>query len=421
MDSQKRGAAPRDRPVKVRTRPATIRAAGTQIGSGSQAVNSGRSLIWLTDAVGYDSLECAGYTSLDRNPEIVTAVDTIARLVGAMTIHLMQHTAQGDLRVQDELSEIVDIRPNRNQTRSNFVRWIVRTMLLSGDGNAVVWPVTQGGRLRELLPVPAMLVSFVPEDLLGGYRIAIDGGIYDPENLLHFVLNPGELYPWRGQGYRMTLTDVANNLKQAAATEKGFMASKWKPSIIVKVDALTKEFAGKAGRQKLLQEYVEGSEAGEPWIIPAEQFSVEQVKPLTLSDLALADFVKLDKETVAAILGIPSFVLGVGDFQREAWNNFINSTIMPLAQNIQQELTRKLIDRPGLYFQFNPRSLMSYSLDELVRAGAEMVDRMAMRRNEWRDWLGMEPDEEMWELLALENYIPADRLGDQKKLNGGSK
>ena len=420
MNTHKRGPAPRDHPVRVRPRPAAIRAEGISINSGAQAVNSGRSLIWLTDAVGYDSLECQGYTSLDRNPEIVTAVDTIARLVGAMTIHLMQHTDQGDLRVQNELSEVVDIRPNRNQTRSNFVRWIVRTLLLSGDGNAVVWPVTRGGQLRELLPIPAMLVSFVPEDLLGSYRIAIDGGIYDPENLLHFVMNPGDLYPWRGQGYRMTLTDVANNLKQAAATEKGFMASKWKPSIIVKVDALTKEFAGKAGRRKLLQEYVEGSEAGEPWIIPAEQFSVEQVKPLTLSDLALADFVKLDKETVASILGIPPFVLGVGEFRREAWNNFINSTIMPLAQNIQQELTRKLIDQPGLYFQFNPRSLMSYSLDELVRAGAEMVDRMAMRRNEWRDWLGMEPDEEMWELLALENYIPANRLGDQKKLNGGS-
>jgi hypothetical protein len=50
-----------------------------------------------------------------------------------------------------------------------------------------------------------------------------------------------------------------------------------------------------------------------------------------------------------------------------------------------------------------------------------MVDRMAMRRNEWRDWVGLPPDADMEELLALENFIPADRLGDQKKLNGGGK
>lgn len=42
-----------------------------------------------------------------------------------------------------------------------------------------------------------------------------------------------------------------------------------------------------------------------------------------------------------------------------------------------------------------------------------------MRRNEWRDWMGLEYDPEMEKLLALENYIPADRLGDQKKLTGG--
>ena len=46
---------------------------------------------------------------------------------------------------------------------------------------------------------------------------------------------------------------------------------------------------------------------------------------------------------------------------------------------------------------------------------------MAMRRNEWRDWAGLPPDADMDELLALENYLPQDKLGDQKKLvgNGG--
>ena len=64
---------------------------------------------------------------------------------------------------------------------------------------------------------------------------------------------------------------------------------------------------------------------------------------------------------------------------------------------------------------------MAYSIGDITSLGQAMVDRMAMRRNEWRDWLGMEPDEEMFELLALENYLPADRLGDQKKLTGGEQ
>ena len=375
-------------------------------------------VVWLGDWSSEKDLSCAGYVSLAHSPEVSAAVDRIAALVGAMTIHLMRNGANGDERVRNELARRVDVNPNRYMTRSAFVRWVVRTLYLDGDGNAVVWPRTENGYLRELVPIPAAYASFVPEGLWA-YRIAVNGRSYDPESLLHCVLNPGSYYPWLGEGYRVTVKDVADALKQAAATSKGFMTSKWKPSLIVKVDALTREFSSPEGRRKLLDGYVKGTEAGEPWIIPAEQFSVEQVKPLTLSDLALAEFVKLDKQTVASILNVPAYVLGVGEFKREEWNNFISTSIMPLAHLIEQELTRKLLYSPDLYFRFNPRSLMNYSMDELVEAGAQMVDRMALRRNEWRDGMGLPPDAEMDELLALENYIPASRLGDQKKLNEG--
>ena len=113
-----------------------------------------RSLIWMTDSDGFKTLECRGYTSLAHNPEVVTAVDTIARLVGAMSIHLMQNTDRGDVRVVNELSRAVDINPNQYMTRSNFVSWIVKTLYLDGAGNTVVYPRTSRGYLRELIPIP---------------------------------------------------------------------------------------------------------------------------------------------------------------------------------------------------------------------------------------------------------------------------
>lgn len=367
----------------------------------------------------WDTLECMGYTSLAHNPEIVAAVDTIARLIGSMTIHLMENTEDGDVRIKDGLSRKIDINPNSNMTRSNFIHWIVKSLFLDGNGNVIVWPDTRRGILRDLNPVPPSMVSFLPDGW--GYKALLNGKEYSPDKLLHFVMNPSSNYPWKGEGYRVVLADVANNLKQAARTEKGFMESKWKPSIIVKVDALVEEFSSPEGRKKLLDSYASSAEVGEPWLIPAEQFSVEQVKPLTLSDLALSDMVTLDKKTVASIIGVPSFVLGVGTFNRDEWNNFINSKIMPIARMIEQELTKKLLYSPNRFFRFNSWSLFSYSITELVSAGAEMVDRMALRRNEWRSWVNMPPDPEMNELLALENYVPAEKLGDQKKLiqNGG--
>lgn len=386
----------------------------------TRAEPTSRTMSWLCSQEAFDTLTCQGYTSLDHNPEIITGVNKIAKLIGAMTIHLMQNTDNGDIRVKNELSRKIDINPNTNMTRAAFVQWIVTTLFLYGDGNAVVYPQFRRGYLRDLKPVPAAMTSFIP-DGIWDYKVLINGAEYSPDEVLHFVLNPGNYYPWRGQGLQVALMDVANNLKQAAATEKGFMQSKWKPSIIVKVDALTEEFASPKGRSKLLADYIDTSRVGEPWMIPAEQFQVEQIKPLSLSDLALADMVQLDKKTVASILGVPPFVLGVGDFHREEWNNFINSTIMPIAQMIEQELTKKLLYSPDLYFRFNPRSLYNYELRDMAAIADDQYIRGIMSRDEVRDWIGLPPASNEEDLIILENYIPVGMIGDQKKLvqNGG--
>ena len=378
-----------------------------------------RSVAFMTSD-GWETLECRGYTSLSHNPEICTAVDTIARLIGSMTIHLMENTDDGDIRVRNELSRKVDIDPNSNMTRSAFIQWIIRTLMLDGNGNAVVYPQTRRGILRDLIPIPASLTSFTP-DGDWGYKVFIAGREYDPDDVLHFVLNPGSYYPWMGEGYRVPLAEVADNLNQAAETQKGFMQSKWKPSIIVKVDGLVDEFSDPAGRQKLLDAYINTSQAGEPWLIPAEQFSVEQVRPLTLSDLALSDMVTLDKRTVASILGVPPFVLGVGDFHRDAWNNFINSCVMPLARSIEQEMTKKLLYNPAWFFRFNARSLYNYDLRDLSQIADDQFVRGIMTGNEVRDWLSLSPKAGLDELVILENYIPRGMIGDQNKLNGGEQ
>ena len=383
--------------------------------SGSVKTTSG--LMLLTNGKAFDAFCADGYVRLSECPEIVTAVDTIARLIGSMTIHLMENTDRGDVRVRNALSQLVDIAPNRYMTRAALIHWIVRTLYLDGNGNAVLFPRTERGVLRELIPVPAAYVSFVPKGLWE-YSIAINGVEFDPRDLLHFTLNPGTIYPWLGEGFTLSLQDVAQNLRDATRTTRGFMRSEYKPNLIVKVDAID-GMDTPEGRKKILDEFVLNTEAGQPWVVPAEQIDVKEVRPLTLSDLALADFVKLDKQTVAAILGVPPFVLGVGEFKRDWWNSFVSSEIMTRAQPIQQVLTRGLVPEENRFFRFNPRTLLNYSMEELIKAGSEMVDRMAMRRNEWRDWMGLEPDEEMDELLALENFIPANRLGDQKKLSGG--
>lgn len=374
-------------------------------------------MAWLCSTDGYDSLCCEGYTRLSDNPEIVSAINKIADLISSMSIHLMGNSQNGDVRIKNELSRKVDINPNKYMTRKTFISVIVRLLLLEGDGNCIVYPQSQGGMIGDLIPLKPQHAAFLPDGF--GYKILYDGREYATDELLHFVINPGMDYPWKGTGYRVALKDIAKNLKQAGKTKKGFMESKWKPSIIVKVDGLNEEFSNKTGRKKLLEQYIESSEAGEPWMIPAEQFDIQEVRPLSLNDLALSDAVTLDKRTVAAILDVPPFVVGVGEYKREEWNNFINTRIRLICNAIEMELTRKLLIHPDWYFRFNVRSLYAYDIDTLSTVGANMYTRGIMTGNEVRDWINLPPKEGLDELIILENYIPQGMIGDQKKLLQG--
>lgn len=373
-----------------------------------------RSAAWLTSPEAYDTLCIGGYTPLDKNPEVVTACRRIAEMISSMTIYLMANTERGDKRIVNELSRAVDIAPTKYMTRRTWMDSIVMTLLLYGRGNSVVFPHTVDGYLGDLEPIPAGRVSF--RQSTDGYQILIDGAAYDPDSLLHFVHNPDERFPWMGCGLTVALKDVTRNLAQAAKTTRAFMESKWKPSVIIKADSMVDEFSSPEGRKKLLDEYISTAEDGEPWIIPAEQFGVEQIKPLSLADLAIADVVTLDKRTVAAILGVPPFVLGVGDYNAAEWNAFVNNTVRPIAREIEQELTRKLLISQKMYWRFNIASLYSYDLKTTSDVYGELYVRGIVTGNEVRDKIGMEPKDGLDDLVILENYIPLGKIGDQLKL-----
>lgn len=370
--------------------------------------------IWISDSKAFHDLCVTGYTSLDQNPEIMTAARRIASLIGATTIYLMSNTADGDVRITNELSRAIDIDPMPNMTRATWMEAIIMNLLLYGRGNSIVVPHTYGGLLQSLEPISASRVSFEPVGYRD-YKVLIDGKARDPGSVLHFVYNPDKTYLWKGRGVEVSLRDLAHNLKQAAETERAFMGSEWKPSIIVKVDAMTDEFSSPTGRQKLLESYVEPAVPGAPWLIPAEQFEVEQIRPLSLSDLAINDTVQLDKRMVAAIFGVPPFLLGVGEYKRDEYNAFIQGTIMTLAKAIAAEMTKKLILNPSWYLQFNVWSLIDYdlkSVSDVLLAGS---DRGFVNGDEWRDRMHMSPAG-LKEYKILENYLPYDMSGLQKKL-----
>ena len=371
----------------------------------------------MIGAIDADTLAVPGYTRLIDSPDVLAAIGGLADIISNATIQLMRNTDDGDVRVRNQLARFMDITPWRHGTRKDLISWIVWTMLTTSTGSAFLLPHTERGLLSELEPMPGAYAMSDDNGLT--YYVMWQGRRYASDSVLHFKRWPDPAQPWQGIGLRISLRDVTANLRQAAATKKGFMSDKWKPSVIVKVDALADEFADEAGRKRLVDQYMSGSSAGEPWVIPAELMEVQQVKPLSLTDLAIKDSVELDKREVASLVGVTPYMVGVGSYSDAEHNHMIRTTAVTISNIICQELTRKLLISEEMYFQMSTRRLYSYTLQELASVADDQYIRGLMDGNEARDWLGLSPRKGLNELVILENYIPRGMIGNQKKLEGG--
>lgn len=356
----------------------------------------------------------SGYRSLADCPEVQTAIMRVAQMISIMSIRLKRNSTDGDTREHNRLERLVDIEPVKGlYPRQIWIQSIVEDMLI--HGNAYVQPITREGLIDELRKLDYNDV--VREDSKYGYTISVCGRRVETDDVLNFPFNPDPRTPWKGRGL-LVLPSVAKALVQARETANGLRENPI-PSIIVRVNGLTEELRSDEGRDKFEKRYLKRKSTGAPWIVPGEAIDVKDLKPLSIKDLAIPESMTLDTKLVAAIVGVTPYMLGVDAFNRDAHNNMVATTLPPITQVIEQVLTAGILHARDLHFVMDYMKLMSYDPENIRSFMYEGMDRGAFSKNEARAALGYEPIEGGDVYVALENYIPADMAGKQKKLQEG--
>lgn len=354
-----------------------------------------------------------GYTRLIDSPEVAACINHYAAVISSATIYLMRHTDEGDKRVINALSRFIDIDPCPGiGTRQTLMAWIVAKLLGDGDGNAFVLPHFSGDSLSCLEPMPGATAIGNADGR--SYVVQWKGRKYYPDEVMHFILFPDPDSPWKGRGLRLQAEKLAASLKQTGKLKDSLSSPDYKPPLIISVDS-DSDLSQKAKRDSFRDMYLDETGSGKPWILPAGLMKVDQIRPLSLTDLAVKDTVELDKKTIGSIYGMPLFLMGLGKFDADEYNTHVKIHIIPIVTGIEQQMTLKLLTSDQMYVRLNRRHLYNYDLNTLVRLELSMSDRGFVNGDEVRAAALMDPAG-LKDFRSLENYIPFDMADQQSKL-----
>lgn len=341
--------------------------------------------------------------------EFERAIETIGSLLGSLTLQVWQTKAGGAKeRLRNAKSYWLDIEPMPGMTRLEWTKKVVRTMYEKGVCFVSVESFGGNEQLKILEDF------FVQSD--GTVKSYKTNEVYKLEELLRFSVGT--------RPAAEALKQTNENLRMAAALKARFLKNSFMPSLVVKVDvdmsALTQE---NDQRLKNLQKVISRAvETGQPMIFEQGFVEIQELKGRTYEELGLNLALKDEQMKVAAFFGVPAFLVGAGNFNREEYNLFIKTTFMTIVRMFEQQLSR-VFASDEIYVKYNTERLLSIDLREQMIFVSDCLGQGIITPNEARQKLGLTPSDSkgMDEFRILENYVPVAKLGDQAKLKQGEK
>lgn len=390
------------------------------------------------------------YKKIEEIPEIQAAIKQYSQPISTGKIKIKQNIYDGNKKIGNaEINNLFSIKLNRNPssvlTKTQLIQWIVETMLIYGD--AVILPEFEyyekekrdiyfGDNIEDdssyleteynnvktseyfeeanlyltnLYPISPNRVKFVTDGKYRPYSILIDDREFAPSELLHFKYNPDLARPYKGRSIVKSLEETVKNIQNIDKSQESILKSGVTNPFILQLQTSanpgSKNYIDTIEGIKEDFKYWNPANSSDPLIVPGMEYELLKLDTKTLKDLDIKDAKDLQSRVIDSVFGLPTMNSSQQAINRQEYERFVKTRLMPIVNSISEELTAKLIRSPYIFIRLQVDNIINIDSD-MVKNLIEMQKIGNVTIDEVRDAAGIEPlnSEASRQLVKLENY-----------------
>lgn len=348
-------------------------------------------------------------------------VDTVA---GIPIHHYRMKKGEFVLDDEDELAQLLTLRPNSHMTAEDFWAAVLFNLVLRGNGYALIARNTLGQPIGLFPLAAAQIQPLVLKDGTGWYLYTLDGEqiMIAEEDMLHFRIFGNGRIGLSPLAYGARTIGIAAAADIYAGT---FFSRGGKPGGILRIDRILTPKQREEVRASF-KEVHEGADSAHRLFVLEAGMQYQQVQ-LDPSSLQMIETRKFNVKDIARFFGVPAFLINESEGST-SWGTgleqqmlgFYGLTVRPYTQRIAATLRQRLIPLAEQH-----KRKVAYDFDELLgvdsRAKAEYYTKLVangiMTRNEVRGRLLLPASTEKHadELTTQSAMVPLAKLGEQPK------
>lgn len=353
---------------------------------------------------------------------VYAAVDRISSTLAAIPFNIYQRLPDGNRRLAREYDQfyLLHTRPHNLYTSFNFRKTLITSMLLHGNGYAMLMrdPVTtrpigykliEPGRVQEIKEFEDDLYYFIE-----GFEQPVP--YYD---MVHICTMSMDGYkgksPIRTHAEMLGAAKARNEYSASVMENGGFLSG------ILKTPGVLKPEQKEAIRASWQDRHGGASKAGKIAVLDAGvDFQQLAMSP---TDVQLIEMMKFSVTDIARIYGIPPHM--IADLERSTNNNieqqsieFVQYCLMPIAKQMEEAFDSKVLRinerQEGTYYvKLELNALLRGDLNARKEWYTQLLQFGVLSVNEVRrleDYNTIGPDGDIHMVQA--NMIPLDKVED---------